>query len=214
MSAVQTRVEKTVNNRNRGVTTVTLEEVGATTVDDIGAPGGSSIRNVRRSIADGRAILQYDIVDSTVGDSYSISGTASQEPLATHPHFQAGGKWEVSDAEWKKWDKWQKEGTDLETVSSQGLSVGFSKFIELYISGFTDYLQPRVTIRVIDASTTEPSLTNLGKISVPSKKPTLPSGADWLLSGVDATQDADGNWEVAREYISSGPGGWNEDIYG
>ena len=34
------------------------------------------------------------------------------------------------------------------------------------------------------------------------------------MSGCDASVDSDGNWEVTREYISSGPGGWNEDIYG
>jgi hypothetical protein len=34
------------------------------------------------------------------------------------------------------------------------------------------------------------------------------------MSGCDASVDSDGNWEVTREFISSGPGGWNPDIYG
>jgi hypothetical protein len=212
--AVETRREKTVNNRNRGVTTVTMEEVGATGVDAIGAPSGESIRNVRRSIADGRAILQYDIVDSTVGDTYSVSGTASQEPLATHPFFQEGAKWEVTEEEWQKWDKWQKEGADIsqQNITSEG--EGFQKFIKLFLAGFTDYLQPRVSLRVTDANTDEPDLSELGKIAEPASAPTLADGANWLMSGCDASVDSDGNWEVTREYISSGPGGWNEDIYG
>lgn len=212
--AVETRREKTVNNRNRGVTTVTLEELGATTEDAIAKPSGSSIRNVRKSLADGRATLQYDIVDSTVGDTYSLTGTASQEPLATHPYFQANGKWAVTDSEWKTWDKWQKEGTDIATQTLTTYSTGFQKFIELYLKGFTDYLQPRLTLRLVDASTSEPTITELGKISDPARAPGLSDGANWLLTGIDASPDADNNWEVSREYISSGPGGWNADIYG
>lgn len=212
--AVETRREKTVNNRNRGVTTVTLEELGATTEDAIQKPSGSSIRNVRKSLADGRATLQYDIVDSTVGDTYSLTGTASQEPLATHPYFQDNGKWAVTDSEWKTWDKWQKEGTDIAAQTLTTYSTGFQKFIELYLKGFTDYLQPRLTLRLVDASTSEPTITELGKISDPARAPGLSDGANWLLTGIDASPDADNNWEVSREYISSGPGGWNADIYG
>lgn len=212
--SVETRREKTVNNRNRGVTTVTMEMVGATSVNAISAPSGSNIRNVRRAIADGRATLTYDEIDDTVGDSYSISGTASQEPLATHPFFQANGKWAVTDDEWKKWDLWQKEGTDISKETLTSYSEGFQKFITLSLRGFTDYLQPRVSIRVTDANTDEPDLAELGKIASPSKAPTLPDGANWLLTGVDGSEDADKNWEVTKEYMSSGPGGWNEDIYG
>ena len=212
--SVETRREKTVNNRGKGVTTVTMEMVGATSENAISAPSGSKIRNVRRAIADGRAVLTYDEVDETVGDSYSISGTASQEPLATHPFFQPSGKWAVTDAEWKTWDKWQKEGTDIANETLTSLGAGFQKFIELSLRGFTDYLQPRVSIRVTDANTDEPDLDQLGKIASPSKAPVLPDGANWLLTGVDGSEDADKNWEVTKEYMSSGPGGWNADIYG
>ena len=211
--SVETRREKTVNNRGKGVTTVTMEMVGATDVNAISAPTGSTIRNVRRAIADGRAVLTYDEVDATVGDSYSISGTASQEPLATHPFFQPSGKWAVTDDEWKTWDKWQKEGTDIASETLSSYSQGFQKFITLSLRGFTDYLQPRVSIRVVDANTDEPDLDEIGKIASPSKAPVLPYGANWLLTGVDASEDADRNWEVTREYMSSGPGGWNADIY-
>lgn len=212
--SVETRREKTVNNRGKGVTTVTMEMVGATSENAISAPSGSKIRNVRRAIADGRAVLTYDEVDATVGDSYSISGTASQEPLATHPFFQANGKWAVTDDEWKKWDLWQKEGTDISKETLTSYSEGFQKFITLSLRGFTDYLQPRVSIRVTDANTDEPDLDELGKIASPSKAPVLPYGANWLLTGVDGSEDADKNWEVTKEYMSSGPGGWNADIYG
>ncbi len=211
--SVETRREKTVNNRGKGVTTVTMEMVGATDVNAISAPTGSTIRNVRRAIADGRAVLTYDEVDATVGDSYSISGTASQEPLATHPFFQPTGKWAVTDDEWKTWDKWQKEATDIASQTLTSYSQGFQKFITLSLRGFTDYLQPRVSIRVVDANTDEPDLDEIGKIASPSKAPVLPYGANWLLTGVDASEDADRNWEVTREYMSSGPGGWNAEIY-
>jgi hypothetical protein len=212
--SVITRREKTVNNRGRGITTVTMEMVGATDENDISAPTGQTIKNVRRAIADGRAVLTYDEVPDGVGDTYSISGTASQEPLATHPFFQPGGKWAVTDDEWKTWDKWQKEGTDIGSESLTSFSEGFQKFIQLTLSGFTDYLQPRVTIRVTDTNSKEPDLSELGKIANPNPAPTLADGANWLLTSVDATEDADQNWDITKEYMSSGPGGWNEDIYG
>jgi hypothetical protein len=213
MSAVETRIEKTLTNRRVGVTTVTMEMVGATSLDSIQRPEGQKIRNVRQSIADGRAVLTYDKVDDGVGDAYTVSGTASQEPLATHPHFQPTGKWAVSAEEWKTWDSWQKDGTDLSEEDLTEYSEGFQKFIELYLSGFTDYLQPRVSIRVTDANTDEPDLSELGKIATPARAPTLAEKANWLMTGVDASEDADKNWEVTREYMSSGPSGWNEDIY-
>ena len=219
--AVETRREKTVNNRNRGVINVTLEEVGALNIDSIQRPTGGKIRNVRQSIADGRAVMTYDEIDDTVGDSYSVSGTASQEPLATHPHFIKGGKWEITAEEWAVWDKVQKGETSLKMESQKAVpeggkpwSEGFKKFIELTLAGFTDYLQPRISIRVTDANTDEPDLSELGKIAEPAKAPTLADGANWLLSGVDASEDADKNWEVTREFMSSGPKGWNADIYG
>jgi hypothetical protein len=212
--AVETRREKTVNNRRVGVTNVTLEMVGALNIDEIQRPQGAKIRNVRQSIADGRAVMTYDEVDAEAGDTYTVSGTASQEPLATHPFFQTDGKWAVTDEEWQKWDKWQKEGADIsqQNITSEG--EGFQKFIQLTLAGFTDYLQPRVSIRVTDANTDEPDLSELGKIADPAKAPTLADGSNWLLTGVDASEDADKNWEVTREYMSSGPGGWNADIYG
>jgi hypothetical protein len=212
--SVITRREKTVNNRGRGITTVTMEMVGATDENSISAPSGKSIKNVRRAIADGRAVLTYDEIPEGVGDSYSISGTASQEPLATHPFFQKNGKWEVTDEEWKKWDKWQKEGTDIASESLTSFGKGFQNFVALTLRGFTDYLQPRVTIRVTDTNAKEPDLSELGKIASPKPAPTLADGANWLLTSVDATQDADNNWDITKEYMSSGPGGWNKDIYG
>ena len=212
--SVITRREKTVNNRGKGITTVTMEMVGASDENAISAPSGTTIKNVRRSIAEGRATLTYDEVPEGVGDGYSLAGTASQEPLATHPFFHEGAKWAVTDDEWKTWDKWQKEGTDISSESLTSFSEGFQKFIKLTLSGFTDYLQPRVTIRVTDVNTKEPDLSELGKIAAPTSAPDLADEANWILTSVDATQDADKNWDITKEYMSSGPGGWNVDIYG
>lgn len=220
MPAVTTRIEKTLDSNRRGVTTTTLEDIGATDVMAISIPGRDArVRNVRRSLVDGRATLTYDEIDSNVGDSYTLTGTASQEPIATHPHFQTNGKWAITDEEWKTWDKWQKEGTDIAGESLTSYGQGFQKFVQLYLKGFTDYLQPRVTVRIVNAQAQEPNLQELGKIASPSQAPTLADGANWLLSGLDAEKDlsvdeGEPAWTVTMEYMSSGPGGWNADIYG
>lgn len=218
--SVITRIEKTLDSRRQGVTSTTIEELGASDVMAISIPGADSkVRNVRRSISEGRAVLTFDKIDDNVGDSYTVSGTASQEPLATHPFFQTNAKWAVTDDEWKTWDKWQKEGTDISKENLTSFSEGFQKFITLYLKGFTDYLQPRVTVRIVNAQSEEPDLEELGKISTPNLAPILPNGGNWLLSGVDAEKDlsvdeSQPGWTVTMEYMSSGPGGWNSDIYG
>lgn len=214
--SVTTKIEKSLDALKRAITTTTIEKLDATTIDEIEIPGKDSlVRNVKRSLSEGRAVLTFDRIDATVGDNYTISGTASQEPLATHPYFQPGGKWEVSAAEWKVWDKWNKDGTDISGETLTGYSTGFQKFISLYLAGFTDYLSPAVTIRVVDsASPAAPDVSGLGTIQEPEFAPTVPTGVNWLLVSVDGNQNADGDWDVTKEYRSSGPNGWNADIYG
>ena len=123
------------------------------------------------------------------------------------------GDWAVTAEEWKLWDKWQKDGTDLSQEDLTSKSEGFQKFIELTLKGITDYLQPRVVARVVQKENGTPSLARLGKISTFLGAPSLPGNGNWLLSGVEAQREDGSSFTVTREYMSSGDNGWEPDIY-
>ena len=208
---IQTKREQSIDSKGLLVQSITEEIVPASSIGEISIPPNA--RNIRQSISDGRATLSYDISGgSDAAASVSVSATASQEPLATHPYFQTGGKWAVTEAEWKKWGEWDK--TTVPNPLPAGLSAGFQKFIQLTQKGFTDYLQPRVVVRNTTTQNNFPSLRNLGRIDSPSSAPTLPGGANWLLSGVEGQREQGGSWTITQEFTSSGAMGWNEDIYG
>jgi len=203
--------ERSFDSRGRAVTSV-VEEVIGNSLSALSPP--LNARNTRIRIADGKVTMTYDLPARSSQDSAQISGTTSQEPLATHPNFRSTGKWAVSPEEWKVWDKWQKEGTDIAAENLSSYSQGFQKFIELTLSGFTDFLQAGVTYSFTDAQSQRPSLGNLGKIVQPlGAPPALRGGGNWLLVGVNAAVDSEGRWDTTYEYRASGEGGWNRDIY-
>ena len=43
--------------------------------------------------------------------------------------------------------------------------------------------------------------------------PALENGANWILSSVNRTYEG-GTCRIEREWMASGEGGWDEDIYG
>ena len=203
--------EKSFDSLGRAVQTVTEEIVGSS-LSALTPPGNA--KNTRIRVQDNKVTMTYDLPPNTSQDTAQISGTTSQEPLATHPHFRPGGKWEVSNEEWKQWDKWQKDGADISAQDLTSFSEGFQQFVTLYLAGFTDFLQASVTYSYTDSNSQRPSLGDLGKIVQPlGNPPQLRRGGNWLLVGVNATVDADGKWDTTYEYRASGEGGWNSDIY-
>lgn len=203
--------EKSFDSRGRAVRSITEEIVG-TSVNALTPP--TNAKNTRIRLQDRKVTMTYDLPPEADQDTAQIAGTTSQEPLATHPHFRAGGKWSVSGVEWKTWDKWQKEGTDIAAEDLSSYSEGFQKFVTLYLAGFTDFLQASVTYSYTDVNSRRPSLGDLGKIVQPfGTPPPLRRGGNWLLVGVNAVVDAEGRWDTTYEYRASGEGGWNADIY-
>ena len=88
---------------------------------------------------------------------------------------------------------------------------------QLLVKGVTSYLAPSVTLRYIYTSTTVPSLANIMKtIANPNNAPSLPSGSNWLFTNLTYTIVYDGTaakYRVTEEYLASGPGGWDPNLY-
>ena len=178
------------------------------------APAGA--KDIQRSHEDGKFTLRYTILAEGSPVTYTINGSVSQEPIATHPMFQAGDL-AVTDAEWKKWKIWDADKKDPELngwePDGATASAGMKKYFAYRNKGVDDYLLGTVTMRIVQEDQNAPNLANLGRIATPSGAPSLPNGRNWLMTGIDGERIDNARWKVTREYRASGAGGWDQDIY-
>jgi hypothetical protein len=190
------------------------------------APSGAL--DIQTDYTDGKYTLRYTLPG---GALVAIQGSCSQEPLATHPMFQPGGKYPVTTEEWKNWklwvanphdpllnpQGWMPDGTGPggggSDSSGSGVSEGMKKFYAYYNRGVEDYLLGTVVMKVTTDEINSPSLSMLGRLSTPSGAPALPDKRNWLLTGIDAEQQVGGGYKVVREYRASAAGGWDPLIY-
>ena len=203
MAAVLTKSETSTDSKGRAITTETWEAFdGAPS-----APSGAS--NITRTHTDGKHTLTFDNTptDST-GEEYSVEGSMSQEPIETHEKFK-----NISAADWKKWNLWKNNTKDEALEGWKPDTGAMADLAALYEKGVTDYLVPRAVVRITRIEGSSPRLSKLGKIDAPSGAPTLPSGANWMLTGASGARQEGGKWSNTYEYMSSGPAGWNSAIY-
>jgi len=206
MAAVLTKSESSTDSKGRAITTETWEAFDGPPA----APAGAS--NIRRTHTDGKHTLVFDNAptESGPGEEYSVEGSMSQEPIETHEKFKS-----ISAADWKKWNLWKNNPNDegLGGWKPGEQSGPMADLAALYDKGVTDYLVPRAVVRITRIEGSSPRLSKLGKIDAPSGAPTLPSGANWMLTGASGAKQEGGKWSNTYEYMSSGPAGWNPTIY-
>ena len=192
-------------------TTATLESFAGYPVPPADA------KNIQKSYEDGKYVLRYTITTNSQDTTYSITGSVSQEPLATHAMFGPKGDYKIEAAEWKKWKLWEADPKDAELSDwkpdGTSASAGMKKYYEYRNRGLDDYLLGTVTMRVVKEDQSEPSFDKLGRIAAPPKAPPLPDSRTWLLVGIDGERVGQGRWKVTREYRASGAGGWDTTIY-
>ena len=192
--------------------TITVESFTGVT-----APAGA--KDIVMTQEDGKYVCRYTIVVSGGSATYTITGSTSQEPLATHAMFKSTGSYPVTDDEWKKWKIWDADPHDVDLggwkPDGSGVSDGMKKYYAYRNKGIEDYLLGTVSMRVTTEEQSSPSLKNLGCIASPANAPALDANRTWLLVGVDGERTAYGNtlWKVTREYRASAAGGWDTDIY-
>jgi hypothetical protein len=208
MAAVLTKSESSTDSKGKTVTTETWEDFAGPPPAPVGAT------NIRRTHTDGKHTLVCDLggpsSPDNPADEYSVEGSMSQEPIETHERFK-----DISAGDWKKWNLWKNnpndESLDGWKPSEAGGSIG--DLAALYEKGVSDYLVPRAVVRITKIESSSPRLSKLGKIDAPSGAPTLPSGANWMLTGASGNRGQEGKWTNTYEYMSSGPAGWNREIY-
>jgi hypothetical protein len=209
MSHVETKHEEAPNSRGQTVVTKTLESFSA-------RPSVSGGKNLKYTHSDGRHVVTYDTYRNASQGEMSVEGSMSQEPIETHEDFK-----NIKAEEWKKWAAWKNNPQD---ESLSGWTPDGSRATDLmkklhrwFSKGITDYLVPKAVVRITKVEGSPPNLSRLGKRDSPQGAPSLPSGANWLMTGATGTKVYTGEnqfeWDNSYEYTSSGPAGWDSEVY-
>jgi hypothetical protein len=204
--------------------------IGTTITVTLGVAAGisanlSSIEiNIQNGIAE---VSQTFTAGSSTGSAatgadlaiYEVVATAVEEPIASHPAFTqstSGFASSIVDASGGAVTEGSGDSGGA-IFNSDGLFVGFTKTANNNFTGVQSFLSPRITYRKSYTQNTKPSSgisANLGYIySNPAgDQPTLASGRNWILTGLNWRQSGK-SYEVSEEYLASGFGGWNNNIY-
>jgi hypothetical protein len=166
-------------------------------------------------------VFTYESNGSAPGDAQiQINGQAAQEPIETHPKFngeQEGGT--VSDSDLAAIRASLSSGSAPSfTATGEDLTAAQSLY-SLMLKGVTHYYTASgVTYSETFDETTKPDLNELCSVDRPPQDaPSLREGANWLQIGLRANKvyepDTQNSfWRVTREWLASGPRGWNADF--
>jgi len=169
-------------------------------------------------------VFTYESIGgSTSGTSLDrqqeINGTAAQEPIETHPLFnsETSGGGIVSDEDLAEIKRAINEGT-APNFTGTGSALGAAEGLYgLMLKGVTNYYtMSGVTYSETIDQPSKPNLSELCRIDTPPvDAPALPQGANWLQVGLRASKVINPNggsvWRVTRDWLASGPRGWNAD---
>ena len=146
-------------------------------------------------------------------DIWSLDITTSSEPIETNKVFRDG----LSASEMAEWTAW-KQGRDGDYADGFPASSGNASVQALFARfnrGETDYLAPRIVLKLQKVYVTPPSLGGVGYAQgTPSGCPfTVPTGTNWLFTGATSVTEG-GKYRVTQEWMSSSNGPWDSYIYG
>jgi len=161
---------------------------------------------------------------STQKAQVQVQGQASQEPVETHPKFNGlTGYGTVSNTDLAAIKAALNDGS---TPVFTGTGLDLTAAQDLYsimLKGVTSYYTPSgITYSETTDETTKPSLADLCKVqTAPTDAPTLATNQNWLFFSIRAEKIYDPItntpiWRTSKEWIASGPRGWNADydLYG
>lgn len=140
--------------------------------------------------------------ETEIEEVYELDGSTSEDPIETHPDFELIAKK-------YRWDREERE-------FSQKVNVD-GKLVRNPLAGASAYLNVGAVWRRTFGARDFPEglLRALGCIDEPQgkrKPPRMPDGRNWLKRSVKATWR--GNvWTISEEWLGSGRGGWNRDLY-
>lgn len=153
--------------------------------------------------------------DQADGEEYSLEGTTSEDPIETHPEYQAlldlyNGTEDASSGK-AKWPKTISGGEQ----TFAGQPDGSAPEQRNPMHGVEGYLVPGLTWTRKSVSRTLPYsiIRSLGTIdNPPGNPPELSGNRNWLKIRARATFR--GNvWQIEETWLLSGPDGWVPEMY-
>ena len=166
-------------------------------------------------------VYTYESSGSAPGDAQiQINGQAAQEPIETHPKFNGQqGSGTVSDSDLAVIKAALNDGTAPTFTGTGNNLTAAQNLYALMLKGVTHYYTPSgITYSETFDETTKPNLNELCSVDrPPNDAPSLRQGSNWLQIGLRAQkvyQPDTGSsfWRVTREWLASGPRGWNADF--
>ena len=166
-------------------------------------------------------VFTYESAGGAPGDAQiQVNGQAAQEPIETHPKFNGSlGGGTVSDADLAAIKAALNDGSTPQFTGTGGDLTAAQNLYNLMLKGVTHYFTPSgITYSETFDETVKPNLSELCTVDrPPSDAPSLRQGSNWLMIGIRAQklyQPETGSsfWRVTREWLASGPRGWNADF--
>ena len=146
--------------------------------------------------------------------SYTTGLSLSEEPLLSHYRYR-----NLPDAEVEalKNIAGGKDKDDSSTAYKDQVTSTLGKeALKKIMRGQVSYYSPKVAWRECitrNSGVRSTDLNKIGEIDSPSgPAPALATSRNWLLNGVNQTQEGN-SFRIEREWLASDRGGWDPDIY-
>lgn len=215
---------RTTTTDKDGKRTLTVIFVGS---EEASAPTGVSgtlrSKTVTTDVAGQiKTQFQYELDSSsgTGGTSQSASivqveivAAAQSQPIESHEFYAR-----LEAKEFKAVRDWVQNPAagDTEVPDSWSEFRNTGKMTNLALKllrGITSYYSPSIVVRKTYQASSAPSSGQVGKFANPGVSvPGLPNGANFILQSVSA-RGSQGAFTVTEEYLASGRGGWDRDLY-
>jgi hypothetical protein len=137
---------------------------------------------------------------------YTLDNSTSQEPIETHKDFATFAGYEASPLNGARFD--HETGEFINFVRNPAGTNTKWVGVRAYLNASAVWRQ--TTVRKIRPSGAD--LDNVGKIDSPPNNPPTPSGRNWLYGACSYDQKGR-TFTIRREWLLSGPRGWNDVIY-
>lgn len=222
---IETEVTMTVEALANARTRTTIVETGS--LDDL-SPEDIGFENTDHGVVISSVVSRsnkaYD-VKTTVYETQAeedegtitITSTASEEPIETHPAFTLSSKLDSNYLYTLAGTGDDPElGAIFEGTTADAKFSHFSHENERDLAGVESYLVPSVVAEVTKvlpntANFVFQNVYDVGRIKAPPQNISV-GDRTWLVIGAQYRL-VDGSWEATVQYQLSGEKGWNEALY-
>jgi hypothetical protein len=224
MASIETPgLRSTITPEGRKIIQIPVSVTDNSAANPPSAPSGTRLVSSEYTIRpDGGRdyVFTYESAGAPGDAQIQVNGQAAQEPIETHPKFngeQGGGT--VSDADLATIKASLNDGSTPQFTGTGAALTAAQNLYNLMLKGVTHYFTPSgITYSETFDETSKPNLSELCTVDrPPADAPSLREGSNWLMIGIRAQklyQPESGNsfWRVTREWLASGPRGWNADF--